>query len=92
LAHTQIPRSAHHDGSKFFYPDSISQAVVNTLFWKGRRLMLGWSILFLIVAIVAGLLGFGGVAGAASSIAQILFVLFIILFVVSLIFGRRRVV
>jgi uncharacterized membrane protein YtjA (UPF0391 family) len=69
----------------------IKQVVVHVVFSKGK-LMLSWSILFLVVAVVAGLLGFGGIAGTAASIAQILFVLFIILFVVSLIFGRRRVV
>jgi uncharacterized membrane protein YtjA (UPF0391 family) len=36
--------------------------------------MLGWSIMFLIVALIAGLLGFVGIAGTAASIAQVLFV------------------
>jgi uncharacterized membrane protein YtjA (UPF0391 family) len=52
--------------------------------------MLGWSILFLILALVAGALGFGGVAAISTDIAWILFVVFLILFVVSLVFGKRR--
>ena len=51
--------------------------------------MLGWSILFLIVAIIAGVFGFGGIAVAATDIARLLFVVFLILFVISLILGRR---
>ena len=53
--------------------------------------MLGWSLLFLIVAIVAGIFGFGGIAESAAGIAQILFVISLVLFLVSLVFGRRRV-
>jgi uncharacterized membrane protein YtjA (UPF0391 family) len=51
--------------------------------------MLGWSILFLIVAMVALFLGFGIIAGASFLAAKILFIVFLILFVVSLIVGRR---
>ena len=53
--------------------------------------MLGWAILFLIVAIVAAVIGFGTVAGIAATIAKILFVLFLILFIISLFTGRRGV-
>src|SRR5262249_49729336 len=52
-------------------------------------LMLGWSIVFLVVALVAGVLGMTGVAAISSNIAWILFVVFLILFVVSLLLGRR---
>ena len=38
--------------------------------------MLGWTFMFLLIAIVAGVLGFTSVAGAAAGIAQILFVIF----------------
>jgi uncharacterized membrane protein YtjA (UPF0391 family) len=58
-------------------------------FW--RYSMLRWAIIFLVVAIIAAIFGFAGIAGAAAGIAKILFWLFLILFVVSLIFGRRRV-
>lgn len=55
--------------------------------------MLGWAVLFLVIALVAGALGFGGVASVSMEIAQIVFWVFIVLFVVSLIYslvsGRR---
>ena len=53
-----------------------------------RRVMLRWTLMFLIVALIAGVLGFGGIAGAAAGIARILFVIFLVFFLVSLI-GRR---
>lgn len=53
--------------------------------------MLGWAVLFFIIAIVAGVTGFFWLASAAATIAKVLFFVFLILFVVSLIFGRRRV-
>jgi uncharacterized membrane protein YtjA (UPF0391 family) len=51
--------------------------------------MLGWAILFLIVAIIAAVFGFGGIAAAATDIARLLFVVFLVLFVISLFFGLR---
>lgn len=56
-----------------------------------EELMLYYAVVFLIIAIIAGFFGFFGVAGLSALIAKILFVVFIILFVVSLIFGRRRI-
>jgi uncharacterized membrane protein YtjA (UPF0391 family) len=53
--------------------------------------MLSWSVTFLIIALIAAALGFGGIAGTAVGIAKILFFVFIVLFLVSLIFGRRKV-
>lgn len=50
---------------------------------KGKFIMLGSAITFLIIALVAALFGFGGVASAATGIAQILFVIFLVLFVIS---------
>jgi uncharacterized membrane protein YtjA (UPF0391 family) len=52
---------------------------------KGNN-MLGWVVIFLIIALVAGMLGFSGIAGAAVGIAKVIFVIFLILFLVSLIF------
>ena len=52
--------------------------------------MLGWAIVFLVLAIVAAVFGFGGVAEAAVDIAQILFFVFLVLFVVSLVFRLMR--
>lgn len=55
--------------------------------------MLGWVLLFLVLALVAAAFGFVGVAGLAVGIAQILFVVFLVLLLVSLIAhltaGRR---
>ncbi len=51
--------------------------------------MLGWALLFLVIAIVAGALGLSGVAGAATQIAWILFVVGLILAVVFFVTGRR---
>jgi uncharacterized membrane protein YtjA (UPF0391 family) len=45
--------------------------------------MLGWALVFLVVALIAGLLGFTGLAVASAGIAQILFYIFVVLFVVS---------
>jgi uncharacterized membrane protein YtjA (UPF0391 family) len=51
--------------------------------------MLGWAIVFVIVAIVAAIFGFGGIAVASAGIAKILFFIFLVLFIISLIFGWR---
>jgi len=50
--------------------------------------MLGWTLIFLIIALIAGALGFWGLADAAMVIARILFVIFLVLFLVSLISRR----
>lgn len=52
--------------------------------------MLGYTILFLIIAIVAGALGFGVVAGTAAVIAKVCFVIFLVLFLFSLFRGTAR--
>ncbi|MBI5426489.1 MAG: DUF1328 domain-containing protein [Opitutae bacterium] len=52
--------------------------------------MLGYTILFLIIAIVAGALGFGVVAGTAAVIAKVCFVIFLVLFLFSLFRGTTR--
>ncbi|HWX21934.1 MAG TPA: DUF1328 domain-containing protein [Candidatus Binatia bacterium] len=52
--------------------------------------MLGWALIFLVVAIIAASFGFGGIAGTAAGIAQILFYLFIAIFVISLLMGLIR--
>ena len=54
--------------------------------------MLHYSIVFFIIAIVAAVLGFGGIAGSAVGIAKILFASFLILSVISLIFGRKKII
>jgi uncharacterized membrane protein YtjA (UPF0391 family) len=47
--------------------------------------MLGWTLIFLIIAVIAGVLGFTSLAGTAVGIARILFTIFLVLFLVSLI-------
>jgi len=54
--------------------------------------MLGLSITLLLIALVAGLLGFTTIAGAAVGFAKIVFFIFLVLFVISLLFGRQRLV
>jgi uncharacterized membrane protein YtjA (UPF0391 family) len=51
--------------------------------------MLGWAVVFLIIALVAAVFGFGGIAVASVGIAKILFLIFLVLFVISLVFGWR---
>ena len=60
---------------------------------KGGENMLGWAVVFLVIAIIAAIFGFGGIAAAAAGIAKIIFFVFLVLFVISLIFGGwgRRV-
>ena len=52
--------------------------------------MIGWALLFLVVALIAVVLGFGGIAGFAVEIAKIIFFVAIILFVVSAIVALVR--
>jgi uncharacterized membrane protein YtjA (UPF0391 family) len=51
--------------------------------------MLGWALVFAILAIVAGGLGFFALAGIAASIAKILLLFFVVLLVASFVMGRR---
>jgi uncharacterized membrane protein YtjA (UPF0391 family) len=51
--------------------------------------MLGWAVVFLIIALVAAVFGFGGIVAASAGIAKLLFFIFLVLFVISLIFGWR---
>ncbi len=52
--------------------------------------MLGWALMFLLVALVAGVFGFGGLASASVGIAQILFFIFLLGFLVSLVVHLLR--
>ena len=47
--------------------------------------LLGWALVFLIVALIAAAFGFGGIASAATGVAKVLFFIFIVVFVVLLI-------
>jgi uncharacterized membrane protein YtjA (UPF0391 family) len=57
---------------------------------KEDRVMLGWVVTFLIVALIAGILGFGGVAGASIEIAKIIFFIAVVLFLISAVVGLAR--
>ena len=59
--------------------------------YPGETPMLHYAVVFLVIAIIAAVLGFGGLAGTAVGIAKILFFVFLILFVLSLIFGRKKI-
>jgi uncharacterized membrane protein YtjA (UPF0391 family) len=54
------------------------------------RVMFGWVVTFLIVALIAGILGFGGVAGASIEIAKIIFFIAVVLFLISAVIGLAR--
>ena len=56
---------------------------------RGGEDMLGWAVVFLIIALVAAVFGFGGIAAASAGIAKLLFFIFLVLFVISLVFGWR---
>ena len=49
--------------------------------------MLGWALVFFLLALAAGALGFVSLSGLAATIAQVLFFLFLALLVVSFV-GR----
>jgi len=52
--------------------------------------MLGWVLVFLVLAIVAAIFGFTGIYVAAAGIAKILFWVFLALLVMSMLFGGVR--
>ena len=52
--------------------------------------MLGYALLFLIIALIAGAMGFGLVGSMAYGAAKILFFVFLVLAVVTFMFGRPR--
>jgi uncharacterized membrane protein YtjA (UPF0391 family) len=54
------------------------------------HIMLGWALIFFIVAVIAAALGFGGIAGAATGIAQLLFFVFLVLLVISVVMHLVR--
>jgi uncharacterized membrane protein YtjA (UPF0391 family) len=49
--------------------------------------LLGWALVFLVVALIAAVFGFGGIASAAAGIAKVLFFVFIVVFLALLIMG-----
>jgi uncharacterized membrane protein YtjA (UPF0391 family) len=47
--------------------------------------LLGWALIFLVVALIAAAFGFGGIASASAGVAKVLFFIFIVVFIVLLI-------
>jgi uncharacterized membrane protein YtjA (UPF0391 family) len=47
--------------------------------------LLGWTLVFLVLAIIAAIFGFAVLAAAAATIAKILFAIFIVVFLITLI-------
>tara|TARA_B100000678_G_C18061143_1_gene442720 strand:+ start:335 stop:565 length:231 start_codon:yes stop_codon:yes gene_type:complete len=58
--------------------------------FKRRKTMLGWAVVFFVVAIIAAVFGFGGIAAGAAGIAKILFFIFLVLFVLALVSNSVR--
>jgi len=52
--------------------------------------VLGWALIFLVLALAAGFLGFFGLAGIAAGIAKIMLFGFVVLFLVSALSGALR--
>ncbi len=47
--------------------------------------LLGWALIFLVVALIAALFGFGGIANTSADIAKTLFFIFVVIFLVLLV-------
>ncbi len=52
--------------------------------------MLGWALIFFILAVAAGVLGFVALAGVAAAIAKVLFVVFLALLVAGFVVRAIR--
>ena len=70
-------------------PTGILYEILPVLIHLKLKVMLRWTIIFLVIAIIAAIFGFGGIAAGAAGIAKILFFIFLVLFILSLIAGRR---
>lgn len=56
----------------------------------GKKMLLYWAVIFLVLAIIAAIFGFGAVAATGIGIAKVLFWIFVVLFIVSLIAGYGK--
>jgi uncharacterized membrane protein YtjA (UPF0391 family) len=52
--------------------------------------LLGWALIFLVVALIAAAFGFGGIANVSVGIAKTLFFIFLIVFVVLVLMNFLR--
>lgn len=55
-----------------------------------EKLVLGWALIFFLLALVAGYFGFFGLAGIAASFAKVLFLIFLVLLIVSFVVRAFR--
>jgi uncharacterized membrane protein YtjA (UPF0391 family) len=55
-----------------------------------EAVMLGWALIFFLLAVVAGVLGFVALAGVAAAIAKVLFVVFLVVLVASFVIRAIR--
>jgi uncharacterized membrane protein YtjA (UPF0391 family) len=83
---TFVPASDYFCNSR----DAPGRADVETESEAKDRVMIGWVVTFLIVALIAGILGFGGVAGASIEMAKIIFFIAVVLFLISAVVGLVR--
>ena len=67
------------------------RAEENFLRQQPTKIMLHWTLVFLVLALIAAILGFGGLAGAAIGIAKILFFVFLAVWLISFLLTRRSV-
>jgi uncharacterized membrane protein YtjA (UPF0391 family) len=58
---------------------------------KPIKIMLHWTLVFLVLALIAAILGFGGLAGTAIGIAKILFFVFLVVWLISFLLTRRSI-
>lgn len=49
------------------------------------HVVLGWAVLFLLIALAAAALGFGGIVGSGVAIAKVIFFVAIVVFVISMV-------
>lgn len=52
--------------------------------------LLGWALIFLVVALIAAAFGFGGIANTSAGIAKTLFLIFVVIFIVLLVMNFLR--
>ena len=52
--------------------------------------LLGWALIFLVVALIAAIFGFSGIANTSAGIAKTLFLIFVVIFIVLLVMNFLR--
>src|SRR4029434_9793490 len=72
----------HRGLGMYFEIKGAHHTQVKRFIVKGGKIMLGWAVTFLIIALVAAVFGFGGIAAASAGIAKFLFFLFLVMCVI----------